>query len=759
MAIELGYWSSLYTSPTGELGGVCSFAVDGILGNGLEYEDITAPGQGEGKLYVYSKHYVAITGYDGLSGYNNLSVCLLNKTSPEGVTLAPTAGELHSIANGSHHLSTLGEVGWRNGAEPQFATANGWSNAITISTGDMTVIGFTGTGAAPTGEEPASSGEFILPPEEPSITTPLEVDCDILINCQNFEIQFVGDSVTGVADILQSNDWAGLGFGGWTTGDLAERSTGDGNWVGSLNGEINLLSQALNMCCDQKEYGAVVANHSDPVGPLSIGIISGNAGTVAFSHGNKANSWPATRISENTREAWDNSSNSGPPVEPITGDYGTYGWDLKIVGLTTGCEANLGNIGPTAGNEFPSGTAERTKTIEVHKIGLRVGATLGSGTNYIGLHNGFQAKFVLVGIDWLPCDPTKDGWALKSSTFNGKPILWDAQTAVLQAEDASDLGPLAYFSGNGTSRNYPTNTYSDKVSFLEHNYYLRGGTGDVWYVDHGRGDLEITESNRTFSQIRPYALSLSDLPRSGNVVWKNNFITGYSMNNVNSEDEIAGAAAGGGGVMTVWNNHGDTWFIDNEVTDAYMQALVCVRQASLPSDDRVLPDADGWDLNRVFLTGNTLSNYPDAVGTNRGTVTLSDMRELHIMPGNSIFPGTQSTAFINNIPASTSEALGNWGDTIDYKVIGTIYEYPDTDMTVDFSGDIKTWKQNDGVFVTLNKENPVEDIAEWVKIGAFGVGFDPGDTASFWLRREFSENYTATGESSLLFGFSADPIG
>lgn len=135
----LNYWRSEFDNRTGNVGGLPLSIVANILGNSLDYETITSPGEGDGKLYVYSKHYVSITGYDAFTGYDNLTVCILNKTTPEAVSLAPAASEGQYVSNGSHHYSTTTGVAWTSGQEPEFVQAYGWSEAILISTGSIAI--------------------------------------------------------------------------------------------------------------------------------------------------------------------------------------------------------------------------------------------------------------------------------------------------------------------------------------------------------------------------------------------------------------------------------------------------------------------------------------------------------------------------------------------------------------------------------------------------------------------------------------------
>ena len=136
MGIELAFYSSEYNDRTGLCGGLSlSSAVSGFLGNGLDFETITSPGMGEGKLKVYSRHYVSITGYDANTGIESVSVCLLasNSNSTTYFAVPTTSGQY--ISNGSHHYGGDDIPTWVSGEAPEFISANGWGEALEILSG------------------------------------------------------------------------------------------------------------------------------------------------------------------------------------------------------------------------------------------------------------------------------------------------------------------------------------------------------------------------------------------------------------------------------------------------------------------------------------------------------------------------------------------------------------------------------------------------------------------------------------------------
>ena len=319
MTFQVTYWHSEHNSKTGVVGGLPSGEALGFLGNQVELEDITSPGQGQGKLFVFSKHYVSVSNFSGYTQLEQLDLSILNKTSPEDILIAPAASNSQTINNGSHHYSSVTGVEWSNGVSPEFTTIYGDDSKAKLSNGSFYIItgageshGFwirrefsenyyltgeasatfsvstpsepfsgdtpdsprpdpsgndtgnagTGDGGTGTGDSGGNTGaaEDLFPaPDPPEYSIPLEADCDIVVDASDLTISFFGN-FTGSPDITSGN-WSaqGLGMQGWTDAQLTELvENSGGNPIGSQRNEINLIAQAINMAVRDKEYYTII---------------------------------------------------------------------------------------------------------------------------------------------------------------------------------------------------------------------------------------------------------------------------------------------------------------------------------------------------------------------------------------------------------------------------------------------------------------------------------------------------------------------
>lgn len=654
------------------------------------------------------------------------------------------AASLEELAGSGTGASTNSGPG---SAQLEELSGSGTAASTNRGTGAAALLELAGTGTGT-----AESGSYTPPtlPTEPSFPTPVEGDCDIVIDCQTFEITFHGATVGSFTDILQSTSWAGLGNPGGLP--LATLASTTGNPVGSSNGEINLLAQALNMCADQKTYDGI--GYGAPLGQLTVGIKNGNAGSVRFSNGS-ANSWPYVRVSSNSDQAWDQANNVGAPTTPAPGapiPVSTHGWDLRIVALTPG-DAQMRNrdIGPPGGDVYEAGGGGdegQTVGIEFYGTQMRVAGSISSGNAYINVLSAPLERLVLCEVDWLPLDPSHDGLSFKSYTVSGYgTVTYDAKWGVIWGDDTglTEDGCLQYYRGNGTSRTVASSSsgVGNTVCFEEHNYYIRGGTGDIWYVDHGRGSLYTVQTSRTFSQIRPDTLPKTlpdvnnDVASDRNVVWTRNTILDYGagIHTTLGVPPTSTQFPTGGGVMTVWTNLGDTWFVDNIVTGAHYQALVVVAMGA----DKIWAGSPGYedllyDHNRVFFQDNTLSNSATGDGL-RVTAAFSDIAELHWMGDNLITSGTYWAAIINQDPGGVPPGASDGGTDID---IGVVYEYPEVDLPSNFSGAVKAWDRDPGqdLWLDVDLNDPVATIPEWITLtaeDAVGLAANlPVDFAFMW---------------------------
>lgn len=376
MTFQLKYWHSQYNSKTGEVGGHPSGEALGFLGNSVELETITSPGKGQGKLYVFSKHYVSVSNFEEFTQLEQLDLTLLNKTSPEGILIAPAdvnAPKSQKILNGSHHYSSVTGVQWSNGVSPKFTELYGNADKTTLSNGAFYIIsgageshgfwirrefsenyyltgeahatfsvstpqdGFTGDTEGSPGRPVEGGGtiggDFFEAPDPPAYHIPLESECDIVVDGSNLTISFF-NGFTGSSNITQGNwEAEGMGMGGWTTAQLNTLvASSGGNPIGSQRNEINLISQAINMAVRDKTYYPITVpdaildddgtigpwtydGYADPLGPIKIGI-KGNGGSVKCLDGTLSSS-PSSRISKNKPEIFDSAHDN--PKKPKSG--------------------------------------------------------------------------------------------------------------------------------------------------------------------------------------------------------------------------------------------------------------------------------------------------------------------------------------------------------------------------------------------------------------------------------------------------------
>jgi hypothetical protein len=138
--LSLGFYGASGSSPLGVMGG----GATGTIATQISVlaPIVDAPGEGEGDLWAYSKHYVNVTGWAGVTSYVGLQVTVLSATYPDQIFLAPASSTGQNIT-GSYHYGPQTGLPWSDTA-PTFVQAQGWDNAITLYNGSG-VYGGTGT--------------------------------------------------------------------------------------------------------------------------------------------------------------------------------------------------------------------------------------------------------------------------------------------------------------------------------------------------------------------------------------------------------------------------------------------------------------------------------------------------------------------------------------------------------------------------------------------------------------------------------------
>jgi len=178
--------------------------------------------------------------------------------------------------------------------------------------------------------------------------------------------------------------------------------------------------------------------------------------------------------------------------------------------------------------------------------------------------------------------------------------------------------------------------------FKEHSLaYLKGGKA-TWILNN-----DLDGGNRTGTQIRPHIAYLNQPytePHNGPLVIMGNRSLGFGYEH---------SAPSGGSVLTVWQNWGDTWILNNSIEDARYGCVAVSEQSA----DRNHLNANGYPIGRVFFGGNTCLN----LGGDREAVSISGCEEFHWLPGNDV-------AKLHFNPA--------WAQTVGAAIgVGTIFDY------------------------------------------------------------------------------------
>ena len=141
--MDIFFYHASGEASTGLVGGVfdstrlgaSSFFIGGIVGG-----DVVAPPEGSGDLWVYSKHYVNITGYDSNTGAQNVRVSVLYADHSDQLYLATALTHEEGIT-GAYHYGPQTGLPWSS-TPPTFVKGQGWGEGVLLTNGTTDPGGF-----------------------------------------------------------------------------------------------------------------------------------------------------------------------------------------------------------------------------------------------------------------------------------------------------------------------------------------------------------------------------------------------------------------------------------------------------------------------------------------------------------------------------------------------------------------------------------------------------------------------------------------
>lgn len=136
MPLQVRYRQASGSLPNGVIGGIPV----GDLADALELDaldlstNLQSPAEGDGFLWVYSKHYANITEFDGETDAINVGMTVLNSLYPDQIFVAAALTHDEALVGGSHHYGAQTGLLWTE-AEPNFSQVQGWGNTILLTNG------------------------------------------------------------------------------------------------------------------------------------------------------------------------------------------------------------------------------------------------------------------------------------------------------------------------------------------------------------------------------------------------------------------------------------------------------------------------------------------------------------------------------------------------------------------------------------------------------------------------------------------------